>query len=61
MSAGDIDYAFNGYEPDLGGMTQAEVMGRGHIHQLIDDATVALMEGRVRKTGVLERLRDWRD
>ncbi|MBG6059921.1 hypothetical protein RCH16_003383 [Cryobacterium sp. MP_M5] len=61
MSAGDIDYAFNGYEPDLGGMTQAEVMGRGHIHQLIDDATVALMEGRVRKTGVLERLQDWRD
>ena len=61
MSAGDIDYAFNGYEPDLGGMTQAEVMGRGHIHQLIDDATVALMEGRVRKTGVLERLQEWRD
>ncbi|TFC28293.1 hypothetical protein E3O53_12480 [Cryobacterium sp. TMT2-18-3] len=61
MSAGDIDYAFNGHEPDLGGMTQAEVMGRGHIHQLIDDATVALMEGRVRKTGVLERLQAWRD
>ncbi|TFC16536.1 hypothetical protein [Cryobacterium glucosi] len=61
MSAGDIDYGFTGYEPDLGGMTQAEVMGRGRIHQLIDDETVALMEGRVRKAGVLERLQAWRD
>ncbi|WBM79876.1 hypothetical protein KIV56_17170 [Cryobacterium breve] len=61
MSAGDIDYAFNGYAPDLGGMTQTEVMGRGRIHQLIDDETVALMESRVRKTGVLERLQQWTD
>ncbi|WBM79836.1 hypothetical protein KIV56_16960 [Cryobacterium breve] len=61
MSAGDTDYAFNGYAPDLGGMTQTEVMGRGRIHQLIDDETVALMESRVRKTGVLERLQQWTD
>lgn len=61
MSAGDIDHGFSGYEPDLGGMTQAEVMGRGRIHQLIDDDTVKLMESRVRKTGVLERLQAWRD
>jgi hypothetical protein len=61
MSAGDIDYGFSGYEPDLGGMTQAEVMGRGRIHQLIDDDTVRLMEGRVRKTGVLEKLKGWSD
>ncbi|QYF74359.1 hypothetical protein [Cryobacterium sp. PAMC25264] len=59
MSAGDIDYGFTGHNPDLGGMTQAEVIGRGRIHQLIDDETVALMEGRVRKTGVLEKLREW--
>ena len=61
MSAGDVDYGFNGYDPDLGGMTQAEVMGRGRIHQLIDDDTVKLAESRVRKTGVLERLQDWSD
>lgn len=61
MIAGDVDYAFTGHDPDLGGMTQAEVMGRGRIHQLIDDETVALMEGRVRKTGILEKLREWSD
>ena len=61
MSAGDVDYGFNTLEPDLGGITKAEVMGRGRIHALIDDETVALMEGRVRKTGVLERLQEWRD
>ncbi|ASD21702.1 hypothetical protein B7495_06015 [Cryobacterium sp. LW097] len=61
MSAGDIDYGFSGYDPDLGGMTRAEIMGRGRIHQLIDDEIVVLMEGRVRKTGVLEKLREWSD
>ena len=61
MSAGDIDYGFNGYEPDLGGITQAEVMSRGKSLPLIDDQTVALTEGRVRKSGVLERLQEWRD
>jgi hypothetical protein len=25
MSAGDIDYGLTGYEPELGGITQAEV------------------------------------
>ena len=61
MSAGDIDYGFTGYEPDLGGMTQAEVIGRGQIHELIDDDTVRLMAERVRKTGVLEKLQAWAD
>ena len=61
MSAGDIDYAFTGHDPDLGGITQAEVMGRGRIHDLIDADTVQLMEGRVRKCGVLERLQQWSD
>ena len=61
MSAGDIDYEFNGYDPDLGGITQAEVMSRGKSLPLIDDQTVALTEGRVRKSGVLERLQEWRD
>jgi hypothetical protein len=61
MSAGDIDYGFTGYEPDLGGITQTEVMSRGKSLPLIDDQTVALTEGRVRKAGVLERLQEWRD
>ncbi|KGJ72347.1 hypothetical protein GY21_15940 [Cryobacterium roopkundense] len=61
MSAGDIDYGFTGYSPDLGGMTEAEIMGRGRIHDVIDHQTVALMEGRVRRTGVLERLQAWHD
>jgi len=61
MSAGDIDYGFTGYSPDLGGMTESEIMGRGRIHDVIDHQTVVLMEGRVRKTGVLERLQAWRD
>ncbi|TDW28921.1 hypothetical protein [Cryobacterium psychrophilum] len=61
MSAGDIDYGFTGYSPDLGGMTEAEIMGRGRIHDLIDHQTVVLTEGRVRKTRVLERLQAWRD
>jgi hypothetical protein len=61
MSAGDIDYEFSGYEPDLGGITQAEVMGRGRIHDLIHDDTVKLTEGRVRKAGVVERLQAWRE
>jgi hypothetical protein len=60
MSAGDIDYAFTGHNPDLGGITQSEVMGRGKIHQLIDHETVALMEGRVQKAGVLDLLQEWR-
>ncbi|TFB67996.1 hypothetical protein [Cryobacterium sp. Hz9] len=61
MSAGDIDYGFTGYSPDLGGMTEAEIMGRGRIHDFIDHQTVVLMEGRVRKTGVLARLQEWHD
>jgi hypothetical protein len=61
MITGDVDYAFNSYEPDLGGLSKAEVMGRGQTHQLIDDETVAQVERRVRKTGVLERLKEWTD
>ena len=60
MSAGDIDYDLTGHDPDLGGMTKAEVMGRGRVPELIDDELVALMAGRVLKTGVLERLSQWR-
>lgn len=60
MSAGDTDYPSTEADSDLGGMTLAEVMGRGRIPQLIDDDTVALMEARVRKTGVLEKLAQWR-
>ena len=61
MSAGDTDYGFTGYSPDLGGMTEAEIIGRGRIHNVIDHQTVVLMERRVRKTGVLERPQAWRD
>jgi hypothetical protein len=60
MTAGDTDYTLDGWESDLGGMTQAEIVGRGRIHALIADETVALMEERVRKTGILERLEEWR-
>ncbi|TFD36278.1 hypothetical protein E3T34_00970 [Cryobacterium sp. TMT1-62] len=60
MSAGDIDYDLTGHDPDLGGMTKAEVMGRGRVPELIDHELVALMAGRVLKTGVLERLNQWR-
>ena len=60
MTAGDIDYDLTGHDPDLGGMTKAEVMGRGRVPELIDDELVALMAGRVLKTGVLARLSQWR-
>ena len=61
MSTGDTDLDFSVFDNDLGGITPEEVMGRGRVHQIIDDDVVALMEGRVRKTGALARLRDWRN
>ncbi|TFD02786.1 hypothetical protein [Cryobacterium sp. TMT1-66-1] len=49
------------YDNDLGGVTPEEVMGRGRVHHVIADDIVVLMEGRVRKTGVLAKLQEWRD
>ncbi len=59
MTAGDVDYLIPGYDLDIGGISPAEVLGRGRNTDLIDDATVALAEARVRKAGVLERLDQW--
>ena len=60
MTVMEVDYKFATPETDLGGITRAEVIGRGRIYQLIDEDTVALMESRVRKTGILEKLEEWR-
>lgn len=57
----EVDNDANGEFGDLGGITPEEVMGRGQINQMLDDSIVALMESRVRKTGVLEKLQQWRD
>lgn len=60
MTTSDIDHDFIWLSSDLGGITESEVMGRGRIHQLIDHDTVALMEQRVRKTGVLTLIEAWK-
>ena len=59
MTAGDVDYLLPGYDLDMGGISPAEVLGRGRNTDLIEDATVALAEARVRKSGVLEKLERW--
>ena len=59
MTAGDVDYLLPESGLDLGGITRAEVLGRGRNTDLIEDATVAVAEARVRKSGVLERLEQW--
>ncbi len=61
MSTAATDRNLFGSDTDFGGITAAEVVGRGRVHQRIDDNLVALMESRVRKTGILERLQGWRD
>lgn len=59
MTAGDVDYLLPDSRLDLGGITRAEVLGRGRNTDLIEDATVAVAEARVRKSGVLEKLERW--
>ncbi|WP_194383334.1 hypothetical protein [Microbacterium luteum] len=59
MTAADIDYLIPGYDLGTGGISPAEVLGRGRNTDLIEDATVALAEARVRKSGVLEKLDQW--
>jgi hypothetical protein len=60
MSAPEALLTFADPEADLGGLTQAEVMGRGRAYQTFEDSLVSLTEARVRKTGVLEKLGHWR-
>jgi hypothetical protein len=60
MSAGDTDYDFNSLDPDLGGLTKAEVMGRGRVPQLIEHSLVATMAERVNNTGALVKIAEWR-
>ena len=60
MSAPEALLTFADPDTDLGGITRAEVMGRGHAYQLIEDPLVALMESRVRKTGLPDQLQAWR-
>lgn len=57
MISGDVDYHLS--DIDLGGISPAEVLGRGRNTDLIEDATVALAEARVRRSGVLEALAQW--
>lgn len=59
MTVGDVDFSLPADDTDLGGISPAEILGRGRNTDLIEEATVALAEARVRKSGVLEMLDQW--
>jgi hypothetical protein len=59
MISGDVDYHLSDFDIDTGGISAAEILGRGRNTDLISDSTVALTEARVRKSGVLENLEGW--
>jgi hypothetical protein len=58
MTSTDIDY-YRTLDNDEGGITEREIVGRGRNLQQFDDSTVALMETRVRQSGILEQLDRW--
>jgi hypothetical protein len=59
MSTTDTDYHLPGYTTEFGGITEREIVGRGRNMQTVDPGLVALVESRVRKSGVLEQLERW--
>jgi hypothetical protein len=58
MTSTDIDY-YRGLSDDECGITEREILGRGRNLQRFDESTVALIETRVRQSGILEQLECW--
>lgn len=61
MSRGDVDHTVDYDANEFGGLTEEEIIGRGRVHQVMHDNVVALMDTRVRSTGVLRKLEHWRE
>lgn len=59
MTTQDTDFYLPGYTPEFGGITEREIIGRGRNMQPVNAGTVALIEARVRKSGILEQLEQW--
>ncbi|CAN7379614.1 hypothetical protein LJR044_002304 [Microbacterium foliorum] len=59
MTSIDIDYYRAFDDNDECGITEREILGRGRNLQQFDDSTVALVETRVRQSGILEQLDRW--
>lgn len=59
MNVTDRDYYMPGFNAEHGGITPNEVMGRGRNLQQVQPALVALIDSRVRQSGVLEQLDAW--
>lgn len=60
MIANDVDYHFPDLDLTGGGISDDEILGRGRTTDLVSDAAVAMVEARVRKSGVLESLERWK-
>lgn len=58
MISTDTDY-YRAPGEDECGITEREILGRGRNLQQFDDAAVALIETRVRQSGILEQLDRW--
>ena len=59
MNATDVDYYMPGFNAEHGGIAPNEIMGRGRNLQPVEPALVALVDSRVRQSGVLEQLEAW--
>lgn len=60
MISEDVDYfRLPNDTEELGGITEREIIGRGRTLQQFDDAQVALVELRVRQSGILEQFDQW--
>lgn len=60
MIANDVDYHYPDLDLTGGGISDDEILGRGRTTDLVSDAAVAIVEARVRKSGVLESLERWK-
>lgn len=58
MTSTDVDYYRAPGEEECG-ITEREILGRGRNLQQFDDSTVALIETRIRQSGILEQLDRW--
>jgi len=56
----DVDYLVPGYTDERGGITEREIIGRGRSLQVIDADTVKWAIDRVKSSGVLRRLEEWK-
>ena len=59
MNTEDVDFYLPGYSAEHGGITENEIIARGRNLQQVDPATVALVESRVRQSGILTQLDAW--